>query len=182
VDPTLSVGEKVFRIGRRILGFMASSYVTEAERIITIHNFRDHHPDTTVMTDGELKRCLRYLMLLVPEIGDYNSGSGEILLSKRPRLDKVKKGLENLQEMDEEQIKVELSKSRGTEQHISIKRSTKTQKTKLDEWLRTSQSCIWSNTYIGENNLEVDRLIHFWEQFQGETNLPGSICPLNKEC
>jgi hypothetical protein len=66
IDPTLLVGEKVFRIGRRILAFMASTYITEADRIITIEKFRKNHPDTTVMTDKELKKCLRYLMILVP--------------------------------------------------------------------------------------------------------------------
>jgi len=139
VDPTLSYGEKIFRIGRRILAFMASNYITEADRIITIQNFREHHPDTTVMTDTELKKCLRYLMLLVPEIGNYNSGSGEIVLSKKPKLDKVKKRLENLQEMDEEQIKVALTKSSRREPSVSIKRPSKTQKTNLDRWLNTSQ-------------------------------------------
>lgn len=184
IDPTLSIGEKVFRIGRRILAFMASSYISEADRIITIRDFRDHHPDTTVMTDVELKRCLRYLMLLVPEIGDYNSGSGEILLSKKPRLDKVKKRLESLQEMDEEQIKVELVKSGGRGQQTSIKRPTKTQKTKLDTWLKTSQSCIGPcNVFIQERHLDAENdLMRFLEHLQRENELgvdsPAKLCQI----
>jgi hypothetical protein len=178
IDPTLFVGEKVFRIGRRILAFMASTYITEADRIITIEKFREHHPDTTVMTDGELKKCLRYLMILVPEIGDYNSGSGEIVLSKRPKLDKVKERLESLQDMDEGQIKVELTRSTRREKLPSLKRPKKPQKTKLDKWLNSSRS--FGGYFIDEdNNFAFDKLMSFWEllpmdnEFYGTQHFPS---------
>ena len=135
VDPTLSYGERVFRIGRRILSFMASAYLTEKERIIAIQDFRERYPDA-IMTDGELKRCLKYLMMLIPEIGEYNSATGEIVLTKRPSLDKIKVKLENIQKMTEEDIKVELAKiSRKREKGIVSLKRPKPQKTKLDKWL-----------------------------------------------
>jgi len=134
VDPTLSYGERVFRIGRRILAFMASSYLTEKERIIGTQDFRERYPDA-IMTDGELKRCLRYLMMLIPEIGEYNSATGEIMLTKRPSLDKIKVKLENIQKMTEEDIKVELAKiSKKEKGRVSLKR-LKPQKTRLDKWM-----------------------------------------------
>jgi len=134
VDPTLAYGERVFRIGRRILSFMASVYLTEKERIITIQDFREKYRDA-IMTDGELKKCLRYLMMLVPEIGEYNSATGEILLAKRPSLDKIKTKLENIQKMAEEDIKVELVKISKKEKGRVTFKPPKPQKTKLDRWL-----------------------------------------------
>ena len=133
VDPTLVYGERVFRIGRRILSFMASVYLTEEERIVTIQDFREKYPDA-IMPDGELKKCLRYLMSLVPEIGEYNTATGELILAKRPSLDKIKVKLEEIQKMTEEDIKVELAKISKKVGAVTVKRP-KPQKTKLDEWL-----------------------------------------------
>jgi hypothetical protein len=145
VDLTLSYSERVFRIGRRILAFMASSYLTEKERIIGTQDFRERYPDA-IMTDGELKRCLRYLMMLIPEIGEYNSATGEIILTKRPSLDKIKVKLENIQKMTEEDIKVELAKiSKREKGRVSLKRP-KPQKTKLDEWI--NQNSISSGFWL----------------------------------
>jgi hypothetical protein len=134
VDPTLSYGERVFRIGRRILSFMASAYLTEKERIIAIQDFRERYPDA-IMTDGELKRCLRYLMKLIPEIGEYNSATGEIVLAKRPSLDKIKVKLENIQKMAEDDIKIELAKISKREKGVVSLKRPKPQKTRLDKWL-----------------------------------------------
>jgi hypothetical protein len=134
VDPTLSSGEKVFRLGRRILAFVASAYLTEKERIITVQDFKERYPDA-VMTDSELKRCLRYLMRLVPEIGEYNSSTGEILLAKRPSLNKIKNKLHGLQEMTEEDIKVELARIGKKQIGVVNLKRLRTQKTKLDKWL-----------------------------------------------
>jgi len=134
VDPTLTPGEKVFRIGRRILTFIALTYITEEDRILTIKAFKDKHPDA-IMTNAELKKCLRYLIRLIPEIGEYNSATGEILLAKRPKLDKIKARLESIQTMSEEEIKVELAKGSKKGRNIVSPRSARQQSVKLDKWL-----------------------------------------------
>lgn len=134
VDPTLTPGEKVFRIGRRILTFIAVTYITEEDRILTIKAFKDKHPDA-ILTNSELKKCLRYLIRLIPEIGEYNSATGEILLAKRPRLDKIKARLESIQTMSEEEIKVELAKGGKKGRNIVSSRSARQQSVKLDKWL-----------------------------------------------
>lgn len=133
VDPTLAYGERVYRIGRRILAFIATSYLTEKERIVTLQDFRDRYPDA-VMTEKELKRCLRYLLMLVPEIGEYNSATGELVLAKRPSLDKIKTKLEKIQEMIEEEIKVELARISKRVRMGKIKVPKVKQKTKITEW------------------------------------------------
>ena len=133
VDPTLAYGERVFRIGRRILGFIASSYLSEKDRIVTLQDFRKRHPDA-IMTDKELKRCLRYLLKLVPEIGEYNSATGELVLAKRPSLDKIKTKLEKIQEMTEEEIKVELARISRKIRVGRAKVPKAKQKTKITKW------------------------------------------------
>lgn len=132
VDPTLAYGERVFRIGRRILSFLAISYLTEKDRIVTLQNFMDRYPDT-IMTEKELKRCLRYLLKLIPEIGEYNSATGELVLAKRPSLDKIKAKLERIQEMTEAEIKVELTRI-SKKPGVKFKRPKVKQKTKISEW------------------------------------------------
>ena len=132
VDPTLAYGERVFRIGRRFLSFIAISYLTEKERIVTLQDFRDRYPDA-IMTEKELKRCLRYLLKLVPEIGKYNSATGELVLAKRPSLDKIKAKLEKVQEMSEEELKVELARI-GKKPGVKFKRPKVKQKTKISKW------------------------------------------------
>jgi len=134
VDPTLAYGERVYRIGRRLLSFVALSYLTEKERIVTLQDFRDRYPDA-IMTDGELKKCLRYLLKLVPEIGEYNSATGELILAKRPSLDKIKTKLENMQEKTEEEIKVELARIGKKPGVVKFKHPKVKQKTKITEWL-----------------------------------------------
>lgn len=134
IDPTLKYGERVFIIGRRILGFMATAYIEEKDRIITLQDFREKYPDT-IMADGELKKCLKYLMTLVPKIGEYNSATGEITLAKRPSLDKIKTRLENIQEMTDDDIKIELATTSKEERGIIRLKHPKSQGTKLDNWL-----------------------------------------------
>lgn len=133
VDPTLTYGERAFRIGRRIFAFVACSYLTEKDRIVTLQDFRKRHSDV-IMTDRELKRCLRYLLKLVPEIGKYNSSTGELVLTKRPSLDKIKAKLENIQGMTEEEIKVELARISGKIGVRGVKHPKAPQKTKISEW------------------------------------------------
>jgi len=133
LDPTLEYGERVFRMGRRIFAFMASNYITEEERIITTEDFRERYPDA-IMTDRELKRCLRYLMMLIPEIGRFSSSTGEIVLAKKPPLDRIKAKLENIQKMTEEDIKSELFRISERLGGVRVKRKAP-QKTILDKWL-----------------------------------------------
>ena len=133
VDPTLAYGERVFRIGRRILSFIAISYLTEKERIVTLQDFRYRYPDA-IMTENELKKCLRYLLKLVPEIGEYNSATGELVLAKRPSLDKIKTKLENIQKKTEEEIKVELARISKKIRVGKVKLPKARQKTKITEW------------------------------------------------
>lgn len=133
IDPTLSYGKRVFRIGRRILTFLASLYVSEKDRIVSLQSFKEKHKDV-IMTDRELKKCMRYLSTLVPEIGEYNSKTGEIILAKRPSLDKIKAKLLKIQEMNDEEIKVELARIRKVGVR-GIKHPRGPQKTKLSKWL-----------------------------------------------
>ena len=133
VDPTLTYGERVFRIGRRFLSFVASSYLTEKDRIVTLRDFRERHVDA-IMTDRELKKCLRYLLKLVPEIGKYNSATGEVVLAKRPSLDKIKTKLENIGNMTDEEIKVELARISGRIPVSGVKHPKIPQETKISDW------------------------------------------------
>lgn len=133
IDPTLSYGKRVCRIGIRILTFLASSYVSEKERIVSLQSFKKKHIDV-IMTDTELKKCMRYLSKLVPEIGEYNSATGELILAKRPSLDKIKAKLLKTQEMTDEEFKVELARI-GKVRVGGTKRPRGPQKTKLNEWL-----------------------------------------------
>lgn len=146
VDPTLSYGERVFRIGRRILSLLAVSYLTEKERRVTLEDFRKRYPDIdAMMTDRELKRCIRYLWKLVPQIGKYNSSRGEIILARRPSLDRIKASLERIQGLTEEEIKTELAKA-GKKGRLTVPKRPKTvQKTKLERWLPrgASSASIW---------------------------------------
>lgn len=134
VDPTLAYGERVYRIGRRFLSFVALSYLTEKERIVTLQDFRDRYPDA-IMTDRELKKCLRYLLKLVPEIGEYNSATGELILGKKPSLDKIKTKLENMQKKTEEEIKVELARIGKKLGVVTVRKPRVKQKTKITKWL-----------------------------------------------
>lgn len=133
VDPTLTNGERAFRIGRRFLSFIASSYLTEKDRKVTLRDFRERHPDA-IMTDNELKRCLRYLSILVPEIGKYNSVTGEVVLAKRPSLDKIKTKLENIGNMTYEEFKVELARISIGIKVGGVKHPKAPQKTKISDF------------------------------------------------
>ncbi|MDH5665683.1 MAG: hypothetical protein OEY10_05245, partial [Nitrosopumilus sp.] len=155
IDPTLAYGERVFIIGRRILSFLASAYLTEKDRLITIDNFKERYPDAdAIMTDAELKKCLRYLLKLVPEIGQLNSATGELMLAKRPSLDKIKRKLKKIQEMIEEEIKIELAKISKKGVKLAFKRP-RPQKTKLDKWLPKKNRSMASDTSSFVENIEI---------------------------
>ena len=162
IDPTLSYGKRVCRIGRRILTFLASLYVSEKERIVSLQSFREKHRDV-IMTDKELKKCMRYLSKLVPEIGEYNSATGELILAKRPSLDKIKAKLLETQEMTDEEIKVELARM-GKARVGRIKRPRGPQKTKLSEWLpkkNVAQGFMpWFNPFLAEEDLSDLSFMH----------------------
>jgi len=133
VDPTLTYSERVFRIGRRFLSFHATSFLSEKDRIITLQDFKDRHTDA-IMTDRELKRCLRYLLNLVPEIGEYKSATGEIVLAKRPSLDKIKTKLERIGNMTIEEFKVELTRISGKGGVRGVKHPKAPQNAKISDW------------------------------------------------
>jgi hypothetical protein len=133
IDPTLTDGQRVFRIGRRLFSFVASSHLTEKDRIVTLRDFRETHPDA-IMTDRELKRCLRYLLKLVPEIGKYNSATGEVVLAKRPSLNKIKTKLENIGNMTDEEIKIELVRISTRITVGGVKHPRTPQKAKISDW------------------------------------------------
>lgn len=135
VDPTLTHPEQVYRIGRRIFTFMCSKFLTEEERTISVEDFKTKHLDA-IITDKELKRCFRYLTVLIPEIGGYSS-QGQIILKKRPSLDKIKAKLENIQKMSVKEFKVGLMRvARRRLPRIAKIKKPKTVKYSLDKWLK----------------------------------------------
>lgn len=155
VDPTLAYGERVYRIGRRLLSFVALSYLTEKERIVTLQDFRNRYPDA-IMTDGELKKCLRYLLKLVPEIGEFNSATGELILAKRPSLDTIKTKLEKMQEKTEEEIKVELARISKKPGAVAVKKLKAKQKTKITKWF--PKNAVSESSYFPYYNPHVEIL------------------------
>jgi len=134
IDPTLTYPERVYRIGRRILAFMASTYLTEQERTISINNFKEKHLDA-IISDHELKKCFRYLITLAPEIGQYSSATSEIALNKRPSLNKIKTRLETIQKMTDVDFKTELAKLGKKIPRFKIKKP-KPEKYTLEPWLK----------------------------------------------
>lgn len=135
VDPTLTYPERVYRIGRRLFTFICSKFLTEEERTISVEGFKTKHLDA-IITDKELRRCFRYLTTLIPEIGEYSS-QGQIILKKRPSLDKIKAKLENIQKMSVEELKVELTGvARRRLPRIAKIKKPKIVKYPLDKWLK----------------------------------------------
>lgn len=135
IDTTLTYPERIYRIGRRILAFVATAYLTEEERKVTTEDFRSKHVDA-LMTNKELVRCFKYLTMLIPQIGNYDHAKQQILLAKRPPVYKIKSKLREIQSMSEENFKVELAKIGKKEPGIiRSKRPKTTQKTKLVEWM-----------------------------------------------
>ena len=110
VDSSLSYGQRVARIGRRILSFIASKSLTKEERIVSITDFKNRYGDT-IMTDKELVNCFRYLTRLVPEIGKYVTSKRSIRLNSKPDLSKIKDGIEALENIPDQEFKLELSKA-----------------------------------------------------------------------
>lgn len=142
IDPTLTYPERVYRIGRRLLAFMASTYISEENRRVTPDAFRNRYADA-LMTNKELTRCFRYLLTLAPEVGSYKADNQEILLTKRPLFGKIKSKLLAIQSMNEEKFKLELARVSKKRKlgHISYpKLQRKLQKTKLDKWLEKASS------------------------------------------
>lgn len=138
IDLTLTYPERVFRIGRRMLAFMAVLYLTEEERKVTAEDFRRRHVDA-LMTNKELVKCFRYLTTLIPQIGYYDIRKQQIVLTKRPSFKKIKSRLQEIQLMTEENFKVELARiSKRKTGIISTTRPKVTQKATLEKWFDKS--------------------------------------------
>ena len=153
IDVTLTYPERVFRIGRRMLAFLAAMYITEEERKVTAEDFKHRYVDA-LMTNRELVRCFRYLTMLVPQIGYYDTEKQQILLAKRPSLRKVKSRLQEIQSMTEETFKVELARIGKKEiRIISTKRPKAAQKTTLERWLNKSMVSSGSLPYHLTNDV-----------------------------
>ena len=164
IDPTLTYVERIYRIGRRILAFMAAAYLTEEERKVTLQDFRRRNADA-LMTDKELTRCFRYLITLIPQIGHYENKNQQILLAKRPSVNKVKSKLVAIQSMSEESFKLELA--RIGKKNVSIvlgKRPKEVQKTKLDRWIKKPMKSNASFFYYPREDVLSHSL--FCESFQ----------------
>jgi hypothetical protein len=135
IDPTLSSGKKIYRVGRRIFTFLASSLLNgkdRKERAVTAKSFKKRYKDV-IISEKEVKRCLRCLSLLVPEFGEYDSHTGKLILSKKPSLDKLQDKLKKIQTMSDVEIKVILSKI-GARPPRGLKRPRASQETKISEF------------------------------------------------
>jgi len=138
IDLTLTYPERVFRIGRRMLAFVAALYLTEEERKVTVGDFRRRYVDV-LMTNKELVRCFKYLTKLIPQIGYYDTRKQQIQLPKRPAFKRIKSRLQEIQLMSEEDFKVELARIGKKEIGIvSTSRPKGVQKTTLERWVNKS--------------------------------------------
>lgn len=157
IDPTLTYPERVYRIGRRIFTFMCSRFLTKEQRTISVDDFKTKHLDA-IITNKELKRCFKYLTMMIPEIGEISS-EGQMILRKRPPLDKIKVKLEMIQKMNVEEFKVELWKiSKKRLPKVPEVKKPKAVKYPLDKWIKKENtlknSFYYSVSYSRLNRLE----------------------------
>jgi hypothetical protein len=140
IDTSLTYGQRVARIGRRILSFIASKSLTEEEKIVSITDFKNRFGDA-IITDKELANCFRYLTRLVPEIGRYVTQKRHIILTARPDLSKIKNRIEALENIPDEEFKVELGKA---EKGIPVGRNKAKKpapfKGSLEPWIKKEDS------------------------------------------
>ena len=136
IDSSLSYGQRVARIGRRILSFIASKSLDKEERVVSITDFKNRYGDA-IITDKELVNCFRYLTRLVPEIGKYVTSKKSIRLNSRPDLTKIKDRIEALENIPDQEFKLELSRA---DNGINIGRTRakrpKPFKGSLEPWLK----------------------------------------------
>jgi hypothetical protein len=109
IDSSLTYAQRVARIGRRIFSFIVSKSLTDEERTVSIADFKDKYGDA-IMTDKELANCFRYLTRFIPEIGEYVTAKRSIILKAKPALDRIKGKIEALENVPDEDFKVELSR------------------------------------------------------------------------
>jgi hypothetical protein len=136
IDSSLTYSQRVARIGRRVLSFMACKSLTEEERVVSVALFKNKFGDA-IMTDKELVNCFRYLTKLIPEIGLYVTEKRCIVLKARPDLSKIKHKIEELENVPDEEFKVKLSKI-GKRSRIGENRSTRKPvpfKGSLEPWM-----------------------------------------------
>lgn len=109
IDSSLTYSQRVARIGRRIFSFIVSKSLTDEERVVSLTDFKEKYGDA-IMADKELANCFRYLTRLIPEIGNYVTERKSIVLKARPALSRIKGKIEALENVTDEEFKVELSK------------------------------------------------------------------------
>ena len=161
IDLTLTYPERVYRIGRRMLAFMAALYLTEEQRKVTIEDFRNKYVDA-LMTKKELTRCFRYLTKLIPQVGNYDTRKQQIVLRKRPSFKKIKSMLQAIQSMNEEDFKVELARVDKKKISIVSGKLPKTdQKTTLERWVKKSMVPNGSLHYLTEDIITTQHAIAF---------------------
>jgi uncharacterized coiled-coil protein SlyX len=136
IDSSLTYAQRVARIGRRIFSFIVSKSLTDEERVVSIADFKDKYGDA-IMTDKELANCFRYLTRVIPEIGKYVTAQRSIVLKARPALNRIKAKIETLENVPDEDFKVELSKIEKTK--FGKNRSAKKPKPfkgSLEPWIK----------------------------------------------
>lgn len=137
IDSSLTYSQRVARIGRRVFSFMVSKSLTEEERIVSVTDFKNKFGDA-IMTEKELVNCFRYLTKFIPEIGWYVTEKRCIVLKARPDLSKIKNKIVALENVADEEFKVELSK---TDRRVRLGRSKTTKKPipfkgSLEPWIK----------------------------------------------
>lgn len=137
IDSSLTYSQRVARIGRRVFSFMVSKSLAEEERVVSVADFKNKFGDA-IMTEKELINCFRYLTKLIPEIGWYVTEKRCIVLKARPDLSKIKNKIEALENVPDEEFKVELSKR---DRRIRLKGNNITRKPvpfkgSLEPWIK----------------------------------------------
>lgn len=109
IDPTLSDRVLTCRILARLLAwhFRSGLVREEGEGTINVEEFRKVHKDW-VRSDKRLKDIFRYLAILVPELGKFESDKESYILNSRPDRLAVREKEEILQKMSDEQFQTRL--------------------------------------------------------------------------
>lgn len=161
IDSSLTYAQRVARIGRRIFSFIVSKSLTEEERVVSLADFKNKFGDA-IMADKELANCFRYLTKLIPEIGKYVTERRCIVLKARPDLSKIKNKIEALENVPDEEFKVELSRmekgtrtrgGKGIKKPVPFKGS-------LEPWIKKQSSNASSFDSTDRDNGILERAFH----------------------
>jgi len=109
IDPTIPDNILLCRILSRLLSWYSKSMLIreDTEQIITVDKFKKTHEDW-IRSDERLKDLLRYLSILVPELGTYDRNRNEYIIKLRPRIGAILKKQKDIQQMSDRQFKEEL--------------------------------------------------------------------------